>query len=44
MLAHRIRLAKLAPEPAEQAHLCRAPYRVEAQTCSLRSVTNPSRS
>ena len=44
VLAHRVGLAKLAPQPAQQAHLRRAAYRLKAQICSLRSVTNPSRS
>ena len=42
--AQRLRLAELAAEPAEQADLCCAAYRLKAQCCSLRSTRNPFRS
>ena len=44
VLAHRVGLLELPTQPAQQAHLGGAAYRLRAQICSLRSVLNPSRS
>ena len=44
VLAQRVALAELAAQPAAEADLAGAGYRLEAQTASRRSTTKPSRS
>jgi len=43
VLAQRIRLPQLPVQPAEEAHLGGAAYRLRAQICSLRSTMKPRR-
>jgi len=44
VLAQRVGLTELTAQPATEADLARAGYRVKAQVPSLRSTTNPRRS
>jgi hypothetical protein len=44
VLAESVRLLQLPSQPAQEAHLGRAAYRLKDQICSLRSMMKPSRS